>query len=68
MKVSGRQTGVVGKLNDFDILDWFTFSIVGKGAHTPPPPPFSKIPSFLQIQDVPSFYRSIKKKVLNDFF
>ena len=67
MKVSGRQTGVVGKLNYFDILDWFTFSIVGKGAHTPPHP-FSKIPSFLQIQDVPTFYRSIEKKVLNDFF
>lgn len=27
MKVSGRQTGVVGKLNYFDMADWFTFSI-----------------------------------------
>ena len=36
---------------------------------TPPPPPFSKIPSFLEIQDVPTFYRPIRKtKVLNDSF
>ena len=42
--------------------------IVGKGSHTPPPP-FSKIPPFLEIQDVPTFYRPIgKTKVLNDSF
>ena len=35
--------------------------MVGKGGHTPPP--------FLEIQDVPNFYRSIKKtKVLNESF
>ena len=40
--------------------------IVGKGVHTAP---FSKIPPFLEIQDVPSFYRPIgKTKVLKDFF
>ena len=39
--------------------------IVGKGGHTPPP--FSKIPPFLEIQDVPTFHRSIRKtKVLNN--
>ena len=49
--------------------------IVGKGGHTPPPsqfldhppPPFSKIPPFLEIQDVPTFHMSIgKTKVLNN--
>ena len=40
-------------------------TIVGKGSHTP----FSKIPPFLEIQDVPTFYRPIgKTKVLNDYF
>ena len=40
--------------------------IVGKGGHTPPPP-FSKIPSFLEIQDVSTFHRSIgKTKELNN--
>ena len=50
-------------------------SIVGKGVHTPPfldqppPPSFSKIPPFLEIQDVPTFYRPIRKtKVLKDSF
>ena len=45
--------------------------IVGKGGHTPPflaqplPPP----PTFLEIQDVPNFYRPIEKtKVLNESF
>ena len=53
--------------------------IVGKGGHTPPPflvqppllppPPLCKIPPFLQIQDVPTFYRPIgKTKVLNEPF
>ena len=47
--------------------------IVGKGGHTPPlfwfNPPFSKIPPFLEIQDVPTFYRPIEKtKVLNESF
>ena len=38
--------------------------IVGKWGHTPP---FSKISSFLEIQDVPTFCRPIgKTKVLND--
>ena len=42
--------------------------IVGKGGHTPPflaqPPP-----PFLEIQDVPNFYRPIEKtKVLNESF
>ena len=36
---------------------------VGKGGHTP----FSKIPHFLEIQDAPTFHRSIgKTKVLNN--
>ena len=40
--------------------------IFGKGGHTPSP---SKIPPFLEIQDVPTFYRPIRKtKVLNDSF
>ena len=47
--------------------------IVGKGDHTPRTflgqPPFSKISPFLEIQDVPTFYRLIgKTKVLNDSF
>ena len=34
-----------------------------------PPPPFSKISLFLEIQDVPTFYRPIRKtKVLNNAF
>ena len=42
-------------------------AIVGKGG--PTPPPFSKILHFLEIQDVPTFYRSIRKtKVLNESF
>ena len=46
--------------------------MVGKGGHTllfldQLPPPFSKIPPFLKIQDVPTFHRSIgKAKVLNN--
>ena len=47
-------------------------SIVGKGGHTPPlsrsTPPFSKIPSFLEMQDLPTFYGPIRKKVLNNSF
>ena len=50
------------------------FMVVGKGGlptpafiDQPPPPPFSKIPPFLEIQDVPTFHRSIgKTKVLNN--
>ena len=42
-------------------------SIDGKGGHTAPP--FSKIPPFLEIQDVPTFHRSIRKtKELNNSF
>ena len=42
--------------------------IVVECGHTPSPL-FSKIPPFLEIQDVPTFYRPIgKTKVLNDFF
>ena len=47
---------------------------VGKGVHTPPfldqpPLPFSKIPSFLEIQDIPTFFRLVgKTKVLKDSF
>ena len=38
--------------------------IVGKGGHITP---FSKFPPFLEIQDVPTFYRAIgKTKVLNE--
>ena len=49
----------------------FIYIIVGKGVHTPPfsrsTPPFSKIPSFLEIQDVPTFHRSMgKTEVLNN--
>ena len=46
-------------------------AMVGKGGSYPPfleqpPPPFSKILPFLEIQDVPTFHRSIgKTKVLN---
>ena len=46
------------------------YLIVVKGGHIPPylgQPPFSKIPPFLDIQDVPTFYRAIRKtKVLNE--
>ena len=46
--------------------------IVGKGGHTflfLGQLPFSNIPLFLQIQDVPTFYRPIgKTKVLNHSF
>ena len=45
--------------------------IVGKGGHTAPfldqPPPFLRFPPFLEIQDVPTFHRSIRKtKELNN--
>ena len=43
----------------------------GKEGHTTPPSPatFSKIPTFLEIQDVPTFHRPNRKtKVLNDSF
>ena len=52
----------------------YSLNIVGKGGHTPPPfsrstPPFSKIPSFMKIQDVSTIYRTIgKTKILNDSF
>ena len=40
-------------------------NIIGKGGHTPPP--FLRFPPFLEIQDVPTFHRSIRKtKVLNN--
>ena len=40
--------------------------IVGKGGHTPPP--LFKDSHFLQIQDVPTFHRSLRKtKVLNNY-
>ena len=47
--------------------------IVGKGGHTHLPfsrlIPLSKIPPFLEIQDIPNFYRPIGKiKVLNESF
>ena len=51
-------------------ISWL--GLVGKGGHTPPPPfidqlPFSKIPPFLEIQDVPTFHRFIgKTKVVNN--
>ena len=41
-------------------------NIVGKGGHTPP---VLGQPLFLEMQDVPTFYRSIgKAKVLNESF
>ena len=49
--------------------------VVGKGGHTSPPPtptfsrstPLFQDPPFLEIQDVPTFHRSIRKtKVLNN--
>ena len=51
-------------------LHILAFSIVGKGGHTPsflaqpapPPPPFSKIPPFLEIQDIPTINRPIGKQ------
>ena len=37
--------------------------------HGQPPPPLSKIPPFLELQDAPTFYRPIGKiKVLNESF
>ena len=50
-------------------ISWL--GLVGKGGHTPPPfidqLPFSKIPPFLEIQDVPTFHRFIgKTKVVNN--
>ena len=49
----------------------YSKTIVGKGGHSHPftrsTHPFSKIPPFLEIQDVPTFHRSIgKTKVLNN--
>ena len=47
-------------------------NIVGKGAHTPPPfsrstPLFLRSSPFLEIHDVPTFHRSLRKtKVLNN--
>ena len=42
-------------------------AIAGKGGHTPLPLPFSKIPPSLEIQDVPTFHRFIRKtKVINN--
>ena len=53
--------------------NYFSKTIVCKGGHTPHPPPppaphpFSKISSFLEIPDVPTFHRFIEKtKVLNN--
>ena len=49
-------------------LHILAFSIVGKGGHTPSflaqpaPPPFSKIPPFLEIQDIPTINRPIGKQ------
>ena len=41
--------------------------IVGKGGHTLPHAPFSKIPPFLEIQDVPTYHTFIRKtKVPNN--
>ena len=49
-------------------ISWL--GLVGKGGHSPPfldQLPFSKIPSFLETQDVPTFHRFIgKTKVLNN--
>ena len=46
--------------------------IVGTGGSLPPflgQPPLSKIPLFLKIRDVPTFYGPIRKtKILNDSF
>ena len=48
------------------------YLIAGKGVHTPrflDQTPFSKIPPFLEIQDVPTFFRPTDKtKVLKDSF
>ena len=48
------------------------YCIVSKGSHTPSflgQPPFSKIPPFLEIKDVPTFYRPTRKtKVLINWF
>ena len=45
-----------------------TTLIVGKGGHNPPPS-FLGQPPFLEVQDVPTFYRPIgKTKVLNESF
>ena len=43
-----------------------SLAIVGKGGHTPPP--FLRFrPPFLEIQDVPTFHRFIRKtKVMNN--
>ena len=39
-------------------------NVVDKGGHMPP---FSKISPFLELQDVPTFHRSLRKtKVLNN--
>ena len=64
---SGYFVGVYTMFNSPQLV------IVGEGVLTPPPfvdqSPFSKIPPFLEIQDVPTFYRSIRKTtVLKDCF
>ena len=47
------------------IYIYIIYIIIGKGGHTPPP--FSKILPYLEIQDVPTLHRSIRKaKVLNN--
>ena len=41
--------------------------MVGRGGHTSLPPSFLRFPPFLEIQDVPTFYRSFgKTKVMNN--
>ena len=49
-----------------NVLNKCSLSIVGKRGHTPPP--FLRFPPpFLEMQDVPTFHRSIgKAKVLNN--
>ena len=46
------------------------YFVVGKGDHTPfsrSTSPFLRLPPFLEIQDVPTFHRSLgKTKVLNN--
>ena len=54
-------------------FEWFFHTQLVRGGHNLPlfqvNPPLSKILSFLEIQDVPNFYRPIgKAKVLNESF
>ena len=48
-------------LSKFIAHSYLVRGVIPTFLHQPPPPPFSKIPTFLEIQDVPTFHRPIRK-------